>query len=111
VSDLYVGMVAPPYVMDVVQGLSGIDLTTVSSAEIRVRKPGLAPSSAARDVTWAVVTSGPTATRLRLTHTLVAGDLDVRGMYFIYARVTTPSGVRRTRTVTRFVRGEFEATP
>ena len=107
-SALYVGMTVPPFSMDVVQGLSGIDLSTTSAAELRIRKPGLTPSSAPRDVTWAAATSGPTAKRITLTHTLVAGDLDVRGMYFLYARVQIGGVWYRTTTFSRFVFSEFE---
>lgn len=98
------GAVAPEaYVLGVGQGDSGLDLTTVSAAVIKVLKPGGVP------VSWAAVLSGATTTSLTLTHSFSAApsEVDVPGDYIIYAVLTVPGGFVTTERVLKHARATY----
>jgi hypothetical protein len=100
---VYVGAVAPEnYVLDLTPGTTGIDLTTVSAAILRVQDPE------GNETTWAVVSSNITATTLTLTHDFIAGDIALSGPYVVYAELTIPAGTVRSLPRTRLARGRFE---
>lgn len=104
-SDIYQGAVAPEaYVLNVTPGDSGLDLSTVTAASLKVRKPG------GTVVDWTPVMSNQTATTLTLTFTFDATDseLDVAGEYTIYGILTIPSGTMTTQRVNRNVKSRFE---
>ncbi len=90
---LYVGMVEPyTYSQNFVPGSSGLDLSVVSDAEFRIRKPDGSTD------TWAGTLSNQTATTLTVTYDLAAtpSDIDVAGMWKFYLAMTVPAGEMRT---------------
>lgn len=94
------------YGLDITPGDSGLDLSTVASAEFRVLRRQNGTES-----TWTATLSAQTATTLTLTYLFAADDIDtVKGTYDIYARLTLLSG-KYCRTVTRVlnIKGKFEA--
>jgi hypothetical protein len=92
------------YVLNVVPGDSGVDLSTVSAASFSVRLHG------GTETTWAATRSNQTATTLKLTHTFDSGGTEtaIVGDYVVYAVLTIPSGTVRTEPLTLQVRGEYE---
>lgn len=101
-SDVYQGAVAPEsYVLDITPGASGLNLTTVSAAVLKVRK------SNGAEVDWAATLSNQAAATLTLTHQFVGGDLDVDGSYSVYAALTVPGGTVRTEPRTLQVKPRF----
>jgi len=87
---VYQGGVSPEAItVDVETGTSGLDLTTVTAAILRVGRPD------GSVVTWSVAMSAQTATSLLLTHVFMAGDLPMVGRYAVVAELTIPAGMRR----------------
>lgn len=104
-ADLYQGAVAPEtYILKVQTGDSGLDMTTVSAAVIKVHKGGAV-------ATWTAALSGATAALVTLTHSFSAApsEADVTGDYIIWAELTVPGGTLTTGRVRRGVRGRYEA--
>jgi hypothetical protein len=82
--------VGEPLVITVLQGDSGLNLSTVTAASLTVRRP-----SGSSDVIWAVTISEQTFQSLKLTHLFVAGDMPNVGFYVVVATLTFPTGPRR----------------
>jgi hypothetical protein len=104
VSNLYQGALAPEaYVMNLTPGDSGLDLSTVTDADLIVSKPDGTVE------TWAPVMSNQTATTLTLTFEFDATDseVDVPDEYIIYAKLTIPSGTMTSERVRRRVIPRF----
>lgn len=102
---VYQGAKAPDaYVLNVIPGDSGIDLSTVTAATFAVRLPD------GTETSWSASRSNQTTTTLRLTHTFDAlgAELATQGPYVIYAALTIPSGTVRTEPLRLQVKGEFE---
>jgi hypothetical protein len=80
-------------------------MTTVSAAVFKVLKPN---NNAV--VSWSTAISGATATSLVLTHTFSAAptEVDVSGVYIIYAELTVPGGTLTTTRIRREAKGLFE---
>jgi hypothetical protein len=104
-SDLYQGAVAPEaYSLLVLQGDSGLDMTTVTSAVFVVEKAdGII-------VTWAGTISAAITSQLKLTHSFVSApsEVDQSGSYKIYVLLTVPGGFRGTERLLEPVRSQFE---
>jgi len=108
VGDLYQGALAPEaYVFNVTPGDSGLDLSTVSAASLKVYRPD------GTVVDWATALSNQTATTLTLTYEFDAttSELDIGGDYLVYAILTIPSGFMTTERVKRRVRWRHEVNP
>lgn len=91
-AEVYQGAVAPEvYQLDITPGSSGIDLSTVSAAVLKVHLPD------GTDTTWSVVMSNKTTTTLTLKHTFINTDTAQTGIYVIYASLTISLGTVRTR--------------
>jgi hypothetical protein len=101
--ELYQGAVAPEsFVLGVQAGDSGLDLTTVSAAVMKVLKPGGVA------VDWAAVISGATAGALTLTHSFATPtELDVPGDYVVFALLTVPGGFVTTDRILKQVRPKY----
>lgn len=90
-SVVFQGALAPEaYVLDITPGISGVDLVDVSAAVLKVLKPNNT------EVNWSAAMSNKTSITLTLTHSFQAGDLDLTGLYRIYAALTIPGGTVRT---------------
>lgn len=88
--NIHVGMLAPhAYFLELDADGVDINLSQVEDAGVRlfVQKP-----RSSQAVEWTAVVSGKTATRIVLTHAFQAGDLDVAGVYAIFARLPLSSG-------------------
>jgi hypothetical protein len=79
----------------------GVDLSEALSVAIRVFKPG-----AIEAVTWPGTASGTT-----VSHTVIAGDLDVTGTYIIQAYVELPGWSGTGETTTLLVEAHASASP
>lgn len=79
----------------------GVDLADALSVAIRVFKPG-----AVAAVTWPGTASGTT-----VSHTVIAGDLDVTGTYIIQAYVELPGWSGTGETTTLLVEAPASASP
>lgn len=103
-SNVYVGTVGKPLTFKVTPGKSGLDLSTVTAATIKVRKP-----NATEGVSWTGTVSydAPTKT-LKVTHVLAPGDVDVPGAYVAYAKLTHPGGVEDSPRRAFTVRTEYQ---
>jgi|CXWL01.1.fsa_nt_gi hypothetical protein len=102
---VYLGPVAPEaYVVDVVPGTSGVDLSTVTDAALLVLRPDGA------EVVWSVTRSNQTASTLTLTHVFEATDVDVVGEYGVYAAMTIPAGTVRSEPRSFPGLGRFDTT-
>lgn len=102
---IYQGAKAPEaYVLNIVPGDSGVDLSTVTDAGFSVRLPS------GSETTWAGSMSNQAAATLRVTHTFDSGGTETAttGRYVVYAVLTIPSGIVRTEPLTLQVRGEYE---
>lgn len=102
---IYQGAKPPEaYVLNVVPGDSGVDLSDVTDADFSVRLPSGA------ETTWAGTMTNQTASTLRVTHTFDSGGTETAtsGKYVVYAVLTLPSGVVRTVPRVIHVRGEYE---
>lgn len=100
---LYVGLVAPKtFTVDFVQGLSSLDMSTITAATIEVRKPDGTTSS------WTTAISNQTATTITLTHSLSAApsEVDQAGTWHFYAKYTVPGGYDRSEEWVEDVRLE-----
>ena len=87
---VYAGAVAPESLkVTVAQGSSGIDLTTVTAAQLLVKKPD------GTTLSWSATISAATATSLTLTHVFSAADVDVTGIYVVVPKLTVPAGFVR----------------
>lgn len=101
--DVYVGIVAPyAYVLNLVPGDSGVDLSTVSAAVLVVQKDD------GTETTWTCAMTNPSATTLTLTHPYIAGDVNMSGEFVIYANLTIPAGTVRSLPQPLIVRERFE---
>lgn len=89
---VYQGAVAPEAIrIKVLQGSSGIDLTTVTAAAFQVRQPSGAV------LTWAAaIQVGATATQLTAVHTFILADTEQLGRHVIQAKLTVPAGIVRS---------------
>lgn len=84
------GAVAPEALtVEVDQGDSGVDLTTVTGASMLVRYPN------GDEETWEATTSSPTPTSLVVAHTFVDGDTDELGEYRVVVALAVPGGTIR----------------
>jgi hypothetical protein len=100
---VYLDPVAPEaFVLNLVPGTSGVDLSTVTAASFIVRKPDGA------ETTWTVTRTNATASTLTCTHVFVAGDVDIAGEFVVYAKLTIPSGFVRSAPQHLTARGRFE---
>jgi hypothetical protein len=100
---VYLSPVAPEaYVLNLVPGTSGVDLSTVTAASLIVRKPS------GDETTWTATRSAQTATTLTLTHVFIAADVAESGEYVIYASLTIPSGTVRSAPQPLTARERFE---
>lgn len=102
---IYQGAKAPEaYVLNVVPGDSGVDLSDVTDADFSVRLPS------GSETTWSGTMSNQTASTLRVTHTFDASGTETAtpGKYVVYAVLTLPSGTVRTAPRVLQVRGEYE---
>lgn len=98
--------VAPEaYILDITPGVSGVDLSTVSVASLKVKKPD------GTLATWAVLVTNQTSTTLRLTHSYVTGDVDQAGTYYVYAQLTIPAGTARSMPRTLLVVPQYGTSP
>lgn len=79
----------------------GVDLADALSVAIRVYKPG-----AVESVLWPGTASGTT-----VSHTIIAGDLDVTGTYVIQAYVELPGWSGPGETTTLLVEAPASASP
>lgn len=85
------GAVSPEGIqIDVTPGAMALDLTTVSAATIKVRRPD------GTTAVWPASLSNQTTTTLRLTHLFSPGDVDQVGNWFAVAYLTVPGGTERT---------------
>lgn len=92
---VYVGAVAPESIeVTVRQGLSDLDLSTVSAASFSVELPDRSLT------TWSATISGQTATQLTLTHTFAAPDVPSSGRYVLVPILTVPGGTHRANRIT-----------
>lgn len=99
---LRTGGVAPEaYQMVLAAGTSGVDLSTVTSAVIRVKGPDGVES------TWTAGMSSQSSSALTLTHTF-GGEVTVVGEYELFAELTVPSGTNRSHAVSVTVVDEFD---
>lgn len=99
----YQGAVAPEgFAITCDQGETQIDLTTVTAATMRVKKPSGAT------VTWTAALSGASVKSVIVTHVFAAGDLDEKGRYSVVAHLSVPSGTIRSEPKTLLVLGEFQ---
>jgi hypothetical protein len=98
------GMVAPDiYPFLATQGDSGLDMTTVTAGELHVLKPD------GSQVVWTATLSGATTLQVQLTHFFgVSPDLDMAGVYCIWAKLTVPGGFKRTLAIRKKVRATYE---
>lgn len=89
---VYQGAVAPEaFRLKVIQGASGIDLTTVTAIVFKVRPPNGVL------MTWAAaISSGATTTTLQAVHTFSAPDTAQLGRHVLVAHLTLASGTVRT---------------
>lgn len=101
---VYAGAQPPEsYVLNL--GIStGFDYTTVTAAELVVRRPD------GTEVVWAATQSNKTSTTLTLTHVLAVGEVDLQGSYLIYARLTVPGGIVRSQPRRLDVKPRFDPT-
>lgn len=99
---LYVGLEAPKtYTVDFVQGLSSLDMSTITAATIEVRKPDGTTSS------WTTAISNQTATTITLTFSFgSSSELDQAGTWHFYAKYTVPGGYDRSEEWVEDVRLE-----
>lgn len=103
-TEMFQGAVAPEvYRLDVKPGTSAVDLSTVSVASLKVRRPDGTTTS------WSVAMSLQTATTLRLEHTFASGETDQLGNYGVYAELTIPSGTVRTVPQQLLVKDKYRA--
>lgn len=101
--DVVEDAVAPEaYVLNVTPGDSGVDLSTVTAASIKVLKP------TGEEASWSATLTNATASTLTLTYTFTTNDVARPGRYRAYAALTIPSGTVRTRAKEFLVRGKFE---
>lgn len=100
-------MAPESYVLNIVPGDSGLDLSTVTDADLIVCLP-----DGTRD-TWVPVMSNQTATTLTLTFTFDATDSEVAaaGDLVVFASLTIPSGIMTTERVRRRVIPLFSVNP
>lgn len=102
---LYIGAEAPEaYELSLTSEPSGVDLSTVTAAVLRVKKTNGVETS------WAVTMSSQTSTTLKLTHVFAANELDAPGSWAVYAELTLPTGKVRSKPRSIIVRGKFDVT-
>lgn len=110
---IYAGAQAPEgYSLDLTPGTSGVDLSTVTAAELHVQKPD------GQVAVWAVAITNQTSTTITLTHDFVVpapmatppvpSDVAAPGPYVIVAILTIPSGIVRSAPRLLPVPGQFE---
>ena len=89
---VYQGALAPEaLIQNITPGLSGVDLSTVTAATFKVKKPDGTIYS------WAATRSNQTATTLTLTYVFQsAADTAQLGSHVAVAFLTVPAGVVRT---------------
>lgn len=83
----------------------GIDLSTVTAVEFIVRNPS------GTETTWAATfVYSATTQKLTVSKTFHAttSELSAIGMWLVYVKLTTPSGIARSRPRSIQVRGRFE---
>lgn len=81
---------------------SGIDLSTIVSATLKVLKAD------GTTATWTAAMTNQTTTTLTLTHLFDVLDVPKSGKYVIYARLATASGFLKSEPTTLTVKGKFE---
>lgn len=70
------------------EALSGLDLSTVSSASFAVKKPD------GTETTWAATITNKTASTITLTHIFVNGvSVDTSGTWIVLPLLIVPAGV------------------
>lgn len=86
------GAVAPEAVQGVVvAGISGVDLTTATAAQISVQLPD------GTEAFWSASIQSATTTTIVLLHTFSAPETVQLGLYPAVAHVTVPGGVVRAQ--------------
>ncbi|HZC31138.1 MAG TPA: hypothetical protein VE261_06425, partial [Gaiellaceae bacterium] len=88
--------------IDLVQGKTAIDFTTVSAAQFKVKRADGTISL------WSATLSNQTATTLRVSHTFASGDVTAQDRCVGVAHLTVPGGVVRSVPFPIEVRDEFE---
>lgn len=106
--DIWEGALAPERYELVVSSTveDGIDLSTVAAAEFVVRSPSGVES------TWTATRAYSAETgKLTIAHTFHAStsELNAVGMWTVYAKLTVPSGIARSRPQVIYVRNRFES--
>ena len=76
--------------VNVTPGAMSLDLTTVTAAQIKVRRPD------GTTAFWSATLSNQTPTTLTLTHLFLSGDVDQIGNWWAVAYLTVPGGTERT---------------
>ena len=100
---VYQGAVPPEqYTLDVTPGSSGVDLSTVTAASFLILRADGATA------TWIATRTNQTATTLTLSYPLTSSDVNVAGVYAVYAALTIPSGTVRTAPRQLVVKGTYE---
>jgi len=100
---VYLNPVAPEaFVVNLVPGTSGVDLSTTTASVFIVREPD------GTETTWSSTRTNATTTTLTCTHVFVAGDVDQAGEFVIYVSLTIPSGTVRSAPQHLTARGRFE---
>ena len=100
--EIYQNAIAPETVSIVVEsGDSGIDMTTISAASMKVQDED------GNEVTWTAALSGATTSQVTVTHTMPASlpsDVPDVGEYSVVCSLTLPSGTVRSRPARLVVR-------
>lgn len=103
---LYQNAVAPEqFIVDFVPGDSGLDLTLVTDVDFKVMKPD------GSIATWSTVTlTNQTATTLTGTFSFHASnsEVDLSGLYIVYAVLTIPSGKLKSERMELSVHHQFQ---
>jgi hypothetical protein len=95
---VYQGAVAPESLLvNVGTGSSGIDMTTITSAYFKVKRPDLVEEQ------WTAVIQSASAPTIALRHTFVVADTAKIGTHEVVAYMFTPGGVIRSAPQTFFV--------
>lgn len=101
---IYQGAVAPEaFVLNLTPGTSGVDLSTVTAAQIKVKRPD------GSFLTWTATRSLQTTTTLTLTYVLTTPDTTLLGKHVAYAILTVPGGTVRSVPLAFTVADQYAA--
>lgn len=82
------------FAIDIGQGLSGVNMTTVTAVSLKVNKP-----SQTDELTWTANIVSSSATSLRVRHQFAAGEVDRVGTYRIHPILTVAGSQKRSTPV------------